>query len=148
MNLGDLRPAKGARHREKRIGCGPGSGHGKTSTKGHKGQGARSGGTKGAGFEGGQMPLIRRIPKFGFTPPARVAFEVVNLKDLSVFAAKETVTPDLLRERRISRTSLPVKILGEGALDKALTVRAHRFSQSAMRKIKEAGGSVEVIEGA
>lgn len=150
MKLHDLRPAKGARHRPKRVGRGIGSGHGKTSTRGHKGQWARSGGAKGPGFEGGQTPLHRRLPKLRrFTnAPFKKELAVVNVGDLNrVFEPGSTVSPEALLERRLIR-ELPkdgVKILGDGRLDKALAVRAHRFSAKAIEKIQAAGGTVEVI---
>lgn len=150
MKLHDLRPAKGARHRPKRVGRGIGSGHGKTSTRGHKGQWARSGGAKAPGFEGGQTPLHRRLPKLRrFTnAPFKKEFAVVNVGDLNrVFEPGATVSPEALLERRLIR-QLPkdgVKILGDGQLDKALAVKAHRFSRQAIDKIRAAGGTVEVI---
>jgi large subunit ribosomal protein L15 len=146
MRLNDLKPAKGAKKKEKRIGRGPGSGHGKTSTKGHKGHLARSGGGKGPGFEGGQMPLIQRIPKRGFRNPFRKVYAVVNLKDLERFDAKEAVTPKRLAEAGLVRSEeLRVKVLGEGELTKPLVIQAHRFSQSALEKIQKAKGRVEVL---
>ncbi|HEY8498171.1 MAG TPA: 50S ribosomal protein L15 [Limnochordales bacterium] len=150
MKLHDLKPAPGSRHRPKRVGRGIGSGHGKTSTRGHKGQWARSGGAKGPGFEGGQTPLHRRLPKLRrFTnAPFKKEFAIVNVGDLArVFEPGATVSPETLLERRLIR-ELPkdgVKILGDGELDKALVVRAHRFSRSAIEKIQAAGGTVEVI---
>jgi len=150
MRLGDLRPAKGARKKRKRIGRGPGSGHGKTSTRGHKGHKARSGGGKGPGFEGGQMPLYRRIPKRGFKNPFRREFAVVNLDDLArCFPRGGEVTPATLVEAGLlgsARRGL-VKVLGHGELvtGVALTVRAHAFSKTAAGKIQAAGGRTEVI---
>lgn len=147
MKLGELAPAPGARRRPKRVGRGPGSGHGKTSGRGHKGQRARSGGGKAVGFEGGQMPLYRRVPKRGFTPRARVAYAAVNLKALGVFAAGGVVDPDSLAAARLIKKAerARVKILGDGALPHALTVRVHKVSASARAKIEAAGGRVEVL---
>ncbi len=146
MRLNELRPAKGARKKEKRIGRGPGSGHGKTSTKGHKGQLARTGGGKGPGFEGGQMPLIRRIPKRGFHNIFRTEYTVVNLKMLTRFEGQEDITPQRLREAGLVKSrNARIKILGEGELTRPLVIQAHRFSQSAIEKIQKAGGKAEVL---
>lgn len=144
MKLHELRPAPGSRHSIKRVGRGPGSGLGKTSGRGHKGQKARSGGSLPPWFEGGQMPLQRRLPKRGFTNIFTRRYEIVNVGDLDVFAANTAVTPALLGERRLIRgRGLPVKILGDGELSKALTVQAHRFSKTAVEKIRAAGGQVQ-----
>ena len=146
MRLNELRPAKGARKKEKRIGRGPGSGHGKTSTKGHKGQLARAGGGKASGFEGGQMPLIRRIPKRGFHNIFRIEYTVVNLKMLTRFEGQEDITPQRLREAGLVKSrNARIKILGEGELTRPLVIQAHRFSQSAIEKIQKAGGKAEVL---
>ena len=148
MKLEDLRPARGAKKRRKRVGRGPGSGHGKTSTKGHKGQKARSGGGKYGGFEGGQMPLYRRLPKRGFTPPGgKTEYAVVNVASLAAFAAGGTVDPDgLVRARLIKNSGRSrVKILGNGDVPHALTVKVHAVSESARGKIEAAGGRVEVL---
>src|SRR5262245_27058716 len=145
MRLEDLRPARGAKHRRKIVGRGPGSGHGKTASKGSKGQKARSGGGKGAGFEGGQMPLYRRLPKRGFTPHGgKRPYAVVNLCDLESFAAESVVDPDRLVEARLVRRAERdrVKILGEGEVAHALTVRAHAVSEAARAKIEAKGGRV------
>jgi large subunit ribosomal protein L15 len=148
MNLHDLTPARGAKKRRKRIGRGPGSGHGKTSTKGHKGLLARSGGGKRPGFEGGQMPLIRRLPKFGFTNPFRTEYAIVNLKSFAEWTGTETITPQVMVDAGlVKRKKLPIKILGNGDLNKSLVVQAHKFSKSAEAKIQAAGGRVEVIGG-
>jgi len=148
MNLHDLAPAKGAKKKRKRIGRGPGSGHGKTATKGHKGLLARSGGGKGPGFEGGQMPLIRRVPKYGFTNPFRTEYAIVNIKSLADLSIAGTITPQALVDAGlVKRVKLPIKILGNGELKKAIVVQAHKFSKSAEAKIQAAGGSVEVIPG-
>lgn len=148
MKLHELRPHPRATKKPKRVGCGPGSGHGKTATKGHKGQGARSGGTKGPGFEGGQQPLIRKVPKRGFTNIFRLSYATVNLRELNRFEAAQPVTPDRLKEAGLVRKSAKrLKILADGELTKPLTVQAHQFSQEAARKIVAAGGKSEVIEG-
>jgi large subunit ribosomal protein L15 len=150
MKLGDLRPPRGARRARKRVGRGPASGHGKTATKGHKGHKARSGGGKGPGFEGGQMPLYRRVPKRGFKSRARRTFAVVNLADLArCFPQGGTVDPDALVAAGLvsRRGSGLVKVLAEGdlAAGGALTVRAHAFSRPAAEKIAAAGGRAEVV---
>ncbi len=144
MNLGDLHAAEGARHPRKRIGRGIGSGHGKTSTRGHKGQKARAGGSIRPGFEGGQMPLQRRMPMRGFTPLDPKTVNVVNIGALAELDASE-ITPELLRQRRLVRRPGPIKVLGNGELGRKLTVRAHAFSASARAKIEAAGGSCEVL---
>jgi len=149
MNLHDLSPAKGATKRRKRIGRGPGSGHGKTATKGHKGILARSGGGKRPGFEGGQMPLVRRLPKFGFRNPFRVDYAIVNLAKFAEWKKNETITPQIMVDAGlVKRKNLPIKILGNGEFKQALVIQAHKFSKSAEMKIKAAGGRVEVIGGA
>src|SRR6187455_384258 len=142
MSLNKIRPPKGAKHAKKRVGRGPGSGHGKTSSRGHKGAQSRSGFSFKRGFEGGQMPLHRRVPKRGFHNPFRVEYAVVNLDTLAeVFDAGSSVTPELLRERGLVRAAkAPVKVLGRGEISKQLTVRAHKFSGSAAAKIAAAGG--------
>lgn len=146
MRIHDLTPPEGSRHRRKRVGRGIGSGYGKTSGRGQKGQGARSGGGKGPYFEGGQMPLVRRIPKRGFTNPFRKEYEEVKLQDLNRFPAGTRVTPELLREVGLVRKQRDgIKILGNGELHVALEVSAHRFTESARQKIEAAGGKVEVI---
>ncbi|BAD42038.1 50S ribosomal protein L15 [Symbiobacterium thermophilum] len=147
MKLHELAPNPGARHERKRVGRGIGSGLGKTSGRGHKGQKARSGGGVRPGFEGGQMPLTRRLPKRGFSnAPFKVRYEVVNVADLERFEAGTVVTPELLDETRVCKNATKgVKVLGTGELTKALTVRAHAVSESARQKIEAAGGKVEVI---
>ena len=149
MALNNLRPPKGATHPRKRVGRGPGSGHGKTASRGSKGAQSRSGFRFKRGFEGGQMPLHRRVPKRGFHNPFRVEYAVVNLDTLAeVFDAGSEVTPDLLRERGlVRRAGALVKVLGRGEIAKQLTVRAHKFSGSAAQKIAAAGGAAEVIGG-
>lgn len=146
MDLNTLKPALGSTKNRKRIGRGPGSGHGKTSTKGHKGQKARSGGSIKAGFEGGQMPLQRRLPKRGFTPLSRVEYSVVNLTQLEVFETGSIVDASSLASKGLIKYSCDaVKILGNGELSKALKITATKFSQSARDKITAAGGSCEEI---
>ncbi|ADL06928.1 50S ribosomal protein L15 [Thermosediminibacter oceani] len=146
MRLHDLKPAEGSRKRPKRVGRGIGSGHGKTSTRGHKGQNARSGGGVRPGFEGGQMPLYRRLPKRGFTNIFKKEYAIVNVKDLNVFEENTRVTPELLVEKGlIKQVKDGVKILGDGELKVKLEVVAHAFSGSAKEKIEAAGGKAEVI---
>jgi large subunit ribosomal protein L15 len=146
MRLNNLKPRPGAKHRVKRLGCGESSGHGKTSGKGHKGQKARSGGSIRLGFEGGQMPLIRRLPKRGFNNAAfKVRYAVVNLDELEVFDAGSEINEQLLREKGlISGKFDGLKILGRGEMTKKLTVEADKFSEAARQKIEQAGGSVVV----
>jgi large subunit ribosomal protein L15 len=141
----DLAPAPGATHYIKRVGRGPGSGHGKTAGRGNKGQKSRTGYRHQRGFEGGQMPLHRRVPKRGFTNIFRVEYDVVNLRDLDRFDAGATVNPDALAEMRLARKSRLVKILGDGEIKKALNVSAHKFSASAKASIEAAGGRCEVL---
>jgi len=147
MELHDLHPAPGAKKSRKRIGRGPGSGTGKTAGKGHKGQKSRSGYSRRYGFEGGQMPLVRRIPKRGFCNIFRVEFQVVNLKDLErLFADGDTVSVETLVEKGLVRGGKrPVKVLGDGELTKKLTVQVQKFSASARSGIEKAGGSCEVV---
>jgi large subunit ribosomal protein L15 len=146
MNLSDLKPPKGAKHAKKRVGRGYGSGHGVTSGRGDKGQKSRSGYHRKRGFEGGQMPLHRRLPKRGFFNPFRVEYAVVNLDTLNErFAAGTEVTPELLRTTGVVRSSKLIKILGRGDIETALTVRAHKFSGVASEKIAAAGGRTEVV---
>jgi large subunit ribosomal protein L15 len=141
--LSSLRPAKGAEKKDtKRRGRGIGSGWGGTAGKGHKGQHARTGGKVRRGFEGGQMPLYRRLPKFGFTNQFRIEYGIVNVGDLNAFDG--TVTPEILHEKKVIPTGL-LKVLGQGELKKALTVRAHKFSETAKAAIEKAGGKAEVI---
>jgi large subunit ribosomal protein L15 len=147
VQIHQLKPAYGAGKKDKRIGRGPGSGHGKTSTKGHKGHLARAGGGKGPGFEGGQMPLIQRVPKRGFNNAFRESYSVVNLKDLNRFEAGEPVTPERMKKAGLAKSGRgKIKILGDGDLSKPLVVRAHRFSRSALEKIQKAKGSAEVLK--
>jgi len=148
MRLEDLRPAPGSTHRRKRVGRGPGSGWGKTSGKGTKGHKARSGGGKANGFEGGQMPLYRRLPKRGFLPHGgKTEYAIVNLKSLGKFAANSVVDPEALVKARLVKNgqSHLVKILGTGEVAHALTVKVHAISESAKAKIEAKGGRVEVM---
>ncbi|HEX9934308.1 MAG TPA: 50S ribosomal protein L15 [bacterium] len=140
MNLGNLKPAVGSTRKTKRIGRGVGSGHGKTSTRGHKGQHARSGAKFRAWFEGGQMPLQRRIPKTGFKNIFREEYQVVNVGALERLSQNKVLPEDLLAARLIRKKNVPLKILGEGKLSKAVEVSAHAFSKSAVQKIEAAGG--------
>ncbi|MBM4440188.1 MAG: 50S ribosomal protein L15 [Candidatus Rokubacteria bacterium] len=148
MRLEDLRPAAGSVKRRKRVGRGIGSGHGKTSTKGQKGQKSRSGGGTRPGFEGGQMPLYRRIPKRGFLPHGgKTEYAVVNLKALERFAANSTVDPVVLAEARLIRRAgrERVKVLGNGEVAHALTLKVHAISESARAKVEAKGGRVELL---
>jgi large subunit ribosomal protein L15 len=147
MELHDLHPAPGAKRARKRVGRGPGSGNGKTAGKGHKGQKSRSGYSRRFGFEGGQMPLVRRLPKRGFTNIFRVEFQVVNLRDLErVFADGDTVTAEALVAKGLARGGKrPVKLLGNGEISKKLVVQVHKFSASARAGIEKAGGTCEVV---
>ena len=149
--LSNLTPAKGSRRKTKRIGRGQGSGHGGTATKGHKGARSRSGHKFKMWFEGGQMPLTRRVPKFGFTPRNRIEIQVVNLATLGILAEKKKltggiVTPEVLyKTGTISKKNVPVKILGVGDLKIKLEVTAHAFSKSALTKIEAAGGKATIL---
>lgn len=146
MNLHELKPAEGSRHVRKRLGRGIGSGTGKTAGKGHKGQNARSGGGVRLGFEGGQTPLFRRLPKRGFTNINRKEFAIVNLDTLNTFEVGTVVTPALLVECGLVKNEKSgIKILGNGVIEKKLTVSAHKFSSAAKEAIEAAGGTIEVI---
>jgi large subunit ribosomal protein L15 len=145
MNLSNIRAPKKATEKRKRVGRGMGSGMGKTSTRGHKGQRSRTGSRMIRGFEGGQMPLHRRMPKRGFTNIFRKEFNIVSLERL-VELGVEIITPDVLRKAGVIKTKHPVKVLGDGELKVALTVHAHKFSKSAQEKITKAGGKVEVLQ--
>jgi large subunit ribosomal protein L15 len=152
MNLKDIKPAAGSTHRKKRIGRGIGSGHGKTAGRGHKGRGSRSGGNTPVRYEGGQMPLSRRIPKRGFrrlqkSEQARERFTEVNLGKLTGFAEGETIDPAVLVDRGLVRAGRKIKVLGGGELKIKLAIHAHAFSGSAREKIAAAGGSADLIEG-
>ncbi len=144
MNLSSIRAPKKANENKKRVGRGMGSGMGKTSTRGHKGQRSRSGSRMMRGFEGGQMPLHRRVPKRGFTNIFRQEFNIVNLEKLEGLG--DTINPDVLRKAGVISTKRPVKILGDGELKSAITVQAHKFSKSAQEKITKAGGKFEVLQ--
>ena len=147
MKLHELSPAKGSKHSKKRVGRGPGSGLGKTAGKGEKGQKSRSGYAQRLGFEGGQMPLVRRVPKRGFTNIFKTEYAVVNLSQLAELAPEITdVTPEVLAERGLVRSGKPVKVLGDGEIGKALKVTANKFSKSARAKIEAAGGSCEELQ--
>jgi large subunit ribosomal protein L15 len=147
MELNDLKPARGAKKSRSRVGRGPGSGNGKTAGKGHKGQKSRSGFSHRYGFEGGQMPLARRIPKRGFSNRFRVEYQLVNLRDLErVFGDGETASLEMMAHKGlVDKGSKPVKILGMGELTKKLTVQAHKFSNTAQTSIEKAGGACEVV---
>ena len=146
MKLHELKPAAGSRKAPKRIGRGTGSGLGRNAGKGEKGQNARSGGGVRPGFEGGQMPLYRRLPKRGFTNPFSKEFVCINIDRLNIFENGTEITPEVLLERRvISKVLDGVKILGNGTLEKSLTVKGCKFSKSAIEKIEAAGGKVEVM---
>lgn len=146
MRIEDIKPAVGSHKRSKRVGRGVGSGHGKTSCKGHKGQKARSGGTTGLGFEGGQMPLQRRLPKRGFKNRSRIEYAVINLDKINDLKGLDVITPETLIEKRIIRDIKDgLKVLGDGKLERPVTVKATAFSASATEKIAAAGGKAEVI---
>ncbi|NOT44610.1 MAG: 50S ribosomal protein L15 [Acidobacteria bacterium] len=148
MDLSNLKPSPGAKHPKKRVGRGQGSGNGVQAGRGHKGAKSRSGFTFKRGFEGGQMPLHRRIPKRGFHNPFRVEYEVVNVDRIAeVFEAGAVVTPESLRERGLVRGGALVKVLARGDISKQLTVQAHKFSGKAAEKLAAAGGSAEVVGG-
>ena len=146
MKLNELTSNEGSRRSIKRLGRGQGSGQGKTAGKGHKGQNARSGGGVAIGFEGGQTPLWRRLPKRGFTNFMRKEYSIVNIESLNRFAEGSEVTPELLKNSGLVKKQLAgVRILGNGKLEKALTVKAHKFSSSALKAIEDAGGKAEVV---
>ena len=146
MRIEDIRPAEGSTKNRKRVGRGVGSGHGKTSCKGHKGQKARSGGTKGAGFEGGQMPLQRRIPKRGFKNIFKKEFAIVNLDIIDALKDDAVITPELLIEKGvIKKMKDGLKVLAKGSIQRPVTIKANAFSTSAAAKIEAAGGKTEVI---
>lgn len=136
-------PSKGATHRKKRVGCGPGSGHGKTSCRGHKGAGARSGKEYDARFEGGQMPLYRKIPKRGFTNPNRITYQVVNFADLEKARLSGTINFETLKKAGLVSKSLPVKILGKGKISAPITLQVDAISKSALQQLQAAGGKFQ-----
>jgi large subunit ribosomal protein L15 len=147
MELSNLKPKKGARHAKKRLGRGPGSGHGKTSGRGEKGQKSRSGFSRQPGFEGGQMPLHRRLPKRGFTNIFKKEYAVVNLADLEKFEAGATIDEAAMRKAGLVKGQVDgVKVLGNGKLSKKLTVAATKFSETARKAIEGAGGTVQEIQ--
>jgi large subunit ribosomal protein L15 len=146
MRVQDLSPPEGSTKKRKRVGRGPGSGHGKTSCRGHKGQKARSGGSIAPGFEGGQMPLTRRVPKRGFTNIFKKSYAVVNLKDLSRLGQRDTIDIEALREAGlVKKIQDGVKVLGEGEITYPLVLKANRVSKTAKSKIEAAGGKVEIL---
>ncbi len=145
MILDLLRPPEGSRKNKKRVGRGIGSGHGKTSCKGSKGQNARSGRATKAGFEGGQMPLQRRLPKRGFRNPFKERVSIVHLGDLNCFAPNSIVDPELLKEKGLCKRGEAIKLLSDGKLDHPLTIRVHKASKRALKKVEEASGKVEII---
>jgi large subunit ribosomal protein L15 len=145
MNLSNIRAPKKASGNKKRVGRGMGSGMGKTSTRGHKGQRSRSGSRMMRGFEGGQMPLHRRVPKRGFTNIFRKEYDIVNLEKLAALGEK-TITPEVLLAARLVQGKNQIKVLGDGELKSALTIQAHKFSKSAQEKITKAGGKFEVLQ--
>lgn len=147
MKIQDLRPAKGAKKRRKIVGRGPGSGHGKTSTRGHKGQMARTGKGITPGFEGGQMPLIRRMPKRGFNKYPKKGRYIVNLEEIAALKKETSITPEVLREKGIIKGPVNfVKILGDGEINVPVNIKAHAFSKKAAEKIKNVGGKCEIIK--
>ena len=146
MRLGELKPAAGSKKKRKRIGCGPGSGHGKTSTRGHKGTQSRTGNTSNAWYEGGQMPLQRRLPKRGFTNIFRVGYQVINLSDLDRFDANATVDIEALIDQGLVRNlKSPVKLLADGELKKPLTIKVHAVSKKAKEAVEKVGGQVNLV---
>ena len=146
MKIEDVRAAEGSTRKRKRVGRGMGSGHGKTSCKGHKGQKSRSGGTKGAGFEGGQMPLQRRLPKRGFKNRFSITYAVINVDFIEKLKEYDVITPELLLEKGFVKDMKDgLKVLGNGKIQRAVTVKATSFSESASQKITAAGGKAEVV---
>ncbi len=147
MKLEDLKPHEGSRKKRKRIGRGPGSGHGRTATKGNKGQKARAGASKGKGFEGGQLPLTRRIPKRGFKNPFRKEYVIVKVGDLEVFKATGTAgIEDFVKQGLVTKLRDGIKLLSNGDIDFAVKVTVHKASQKAIEKVQAQGGTVEVID--
>ncbi|MDH3216318.1 MAG: 50S ribosomal protein L15 [Candidatus Krumholzibacteria bacterium] len=147
MKLGELKPQAGARKKRKRIGCGPGSGHGKTACRGHKGQRARSGTKTYAWFEGGQMPLQRRVPKRGFHNMFKTVYQIVNLKDLQRFEASAEVDVKSLRDTGLARKrDVKIKLLGGGEIDRPLKISVHACTKSAREQVEKAGGQINIIE--
>jgi large subunit ribosomal protein L15 len=147
MELGKLKPKKGSKHAKKRVGRGPGSGHGKTASRGEKGQKSRSGYSQRVGFEGGQMPLVRRLPKRGFTNIFKKEYAIVNVSDLERFDAGATIDEGTLRKAGLVKGQVDgIKVLGDGKLSKKLVVNAHKFSASAKKQIEAAGGTCQEIQ--
>ena len=146
MKLNELRPAKGATKKRKRVGIGDSSGHGGTSCRGHKGQKARSGGKPKNWFEGGQMPLQRRVPKRGFKNPFSRVHQVINVGTLNSFEPNSEIDPGTLRDAKILRRSSPIKLLGNGTLDRPLVIRVHAASVTARQKVEAAGGRIEILK--
>lgn len=148
MKIQDLRPAIGAKKRRKIVGRGPGSGHGKTSTRGHKGQMSRTGKGKTPGFEGGQMPLIRKMPKRGFNTLPKKGHHIINLSDISSLKTETSITPELLKEKGVIKGPVDfLKVLADGEIKVPVNIKAHAFSKKASEKIKGVGGKCEVIKG-
>ena len=146
MNLSNLKPAKGSQKARKRVGRGPGSGHGKTSCRGHKGQNSRSGGGAPLGFEGGQMPLTRRLPKRGFTNIFKKRYALINITDLAVFDKDSIVDEVALVEKGlVGKVYDGIKLLGNGEIDKSVTLKVHKWSKAAMDKVVAAGGKIEGV---
>ena len=147
MRLNDLSPSKGARRKRKRVGRGPGSGHGKTSCRGMKGQKSRSGGSVRPGFEGGQMPLQRRLPKRGFTNIFKREYDLINVKDLSRFDSDSTIDiAEMQKAGLLKGTDNEVKLLGNGEISHSLVIKVHKASKTAIKKVEAAGGKVELLE--
>jgi large subunit ribosomal protein L15 len=151
-HIGNLYPAPGSKHKDKRVGRGPGSGHGSTATRGTKGHQSRSGYHRKLAFEGGQMPLIRRVPKFGFNNRNRIEYQIVNLDKIQEFIDKGKIQTEELNPENmfeiglVSKKNEPIKILGDGRISKPLTIKAHKFSKSAIEKIQSVGGKVAIYE--
>jgi len=144
IELYELKPPKNSVKKRKRVGRGTGSGRGKTAGRGTKGQKSRSGGTKGPYFEGGQMPLVRRIPKRGFNHPKKIEYEIVNLSALEKFPGNQEITPEFLKKQGLIKRG-PVKILGNGGITKAFIIKANAFSRNAKNLIESLGGKIEII---
>ena len=146
MKINELAPAAGSKHKKKRVGRGPGSGHGKTACRGHKGQKSRSGGGPARGFEGGQMPIHRRLPKRGFTNPFKKNYNILNVKDLEQFGANSILdSASFMEAGLIKKLGDRVKLLGQGEISHPLTIKLHKVSRSAREKIESAGGTVEIL---
>jgi large subunit ribosomal protein L15 len=146
MKINELAPAAGSKHKKKRVGRGPGSGHGKTACRGHKGQKSRSGGGPARGFEGGQMPIHRRLPKRGFTNPFKKNYNILNVKDLEQFGANSILdSASFMEAGLIKKMGDRVKLLGQGEISHPLTIKLHKVSRSAREKIESAGGTVEIL---